>query len=820
MYMRSVFAACLLILLLCLAVPASAAEKVFQIKAGSTVNHAAGIYPTLEALRLAIANGDANLDSGSVITLYNNDKTLTGVLPVLPGRTITVKSADGNRYTITAPNSSNSYVDSNGIIAPSAPVVTDGNNTTVRFDNIGIGSSGYAIGAYASYDTGSTLDISNSTFNTGASYDVVMSDGDISVRNSTFSGTGLFSIYSSGTADVNIMFDKNASDITTWTKAVYTMGGLDVNVAEGKVFKLNAGAWADGNTINKTGSGVWKFQGGAANTLNINDGTVHFTETGSSWTGGTINVGKTGVLKLTYNPGNVGEYYKNGAPANMVRTDSITYMTVDAIQSVEGARTEIGNISLHPIVPIVTNDSTSTSTSTFTYGAWVAFVGTGNTSKTTIASTMNIDNNLLTATWKSGTTTDGDVTSTTEAELAKKDAWFIHIEKMNNLVTLDGVGAYADVYRMMNLSDQERDLLDTIYCTGGVGSGLGYLQTLGGYHVQNTLLAMRHNQSNMISKVNQRLTKYQKEELYDLEVTGGEICNYSEWDACPEYSEMWAYIDQTWMSQNDIDDLAGYRYQTHTLGIGYDWHKDNWIYGGVVNYSEGKMKLRNNYGASTDIENLMAAIYASWAQDGWYVSGAGMAGYGCNDSRSTYTLPAFTAASHTGNYGTSMLGASLELGYMFETEFLGEPLRVTPYGDVTFARLHRNAVREKGGENGTVDMNRQFRSANWNMWEGAIGARVSMPIDRGAYMLVPSVDVAVTRTSGEPETGGGDVHFISRDTDGWKIPVMAGNRTSLRMAANLDAKIRENLTIGAGYEFEWRDSYWKHQLNVGMSLGF
>lgn len=829
MQTRSVFLTRLSALLLCLLLPTAAmaaTAPVIQIKKGATIVPGS-VYPNLEELRKAMNDiPPLVLAGGTQIVLYNDDKSLTEALVIPAGTDVTLKSVSGKQYTASYTGSLQETV-----------IQSAGDTPTLNLQNVSFASSANypSVGVQNSNTVSAgTLTITNGYFNsnTSSGYADIDVQGlmNTTITNTTISGTGSYGVgveATSQASSLNLIFDENARDYSTWTKgiAVDGTGNLNMNVAvaKNKVFDMQ-GDVVESSTVNrldivKTGEGVWKTLSGSASSVRIDEGTFQIGASKNNyemWDTDTFSVSSKGILQFNMYEGNLKEYILDRD--NVTPTATRGILSTNIFNSDEGARTHLGGISSFDTIPYVTSSDTSTTNTRVWFGS--IYVPTGTTANSTIASTMNINNKLMKATWHAGDTTQDDFTAATTGPEDERNAFILYLERVSGLGVLDGVGSWADTYRKMNLSDPERDMLDYIYNTGGGGYGLGYLQTIGGYHVQNSLIAMRHNQANFTNKINQRLTRYQKEEL-ELNIESDELCDYSDYDPINEYGEMWAYMDQTWTNQDDVGSIAGHRYQAHTLGVGYDWHKDNWIWGGALSYAGGDVKLNSATSSRTDLDNLMLALYASWAQEGYYISGTAFAGYGWNESKSKFELPGIdTMYGETGNYGTSTFGANLEVGYMIETEFYNTPLRITPYGSATYARIHRNAARESGADNGTVNLNRQFHAANWPIWDTAIGVRLAAPISRCGYTLIPSLDLAWTRTMGDTDTGAGDVWFVRDPSSSWQIPTMGGNRSSLRVAANLDARIRDNLAIGGGYSFEWRKQSWSHQLNANISLGF
>ncbi len=827
--------------------PAHAAN-VYEIREG----HSGGnVFSSLEEFRLAVEADTVTLYDGDAIVLYNNDSTLTAMLQLPDNVRIAMRSADGKNFQVQPdPANTDLCVVGNNLLSGTAHLGFE----NLTFANAATGLS--VIGAANSdFTVTGSLEISGCNFYDNDSLGVVYISGDMEalINNCVMQGNSGYGIWAETasyreTQNITLNFDYFAPPTTVWDNGIEFFGdgkqNLTVNVADDKIFNMkgsisgiNSSAGLSRLTVNKTGDGVFKvgMDGGSSfvNTTAIQQGTMQFGT--GRWTGDSISVEENAVFKITLDPGeNFSEWLADSENTAIVGWKASSF-SLNSFQSREGARTEVGGISKFPAVPIVTksgdDDNRVTTTHTFFYTPIHVNNGTINS---TMAQSMNIENKLMKATWYAS---DGrDLSNEESIEEQLKDVpdedkfyYVLSFEYINNLAALDGLGDYADAYRLLgDLTDPERDMLDSLYARGeGSTYELGQLQTIGGQIVENTMLALHMNQSKLLNKINRRLTSYQKEELsLEPEITGSDVCYYDDCDPLNRYAELWAYIEGNWDRTNDNELLAGYKWNNYTLGLGYEWHRDEIIYGVSAAISNGKMSLQNNSATSSKITDIIAAVYGSWARDGWYLSGSGTAGYGWNSSEGAYSLVgAGSALGKTGTYGTSSLGANLEFGYMMETAFMGIPMRVTPYGSLTYSRTNRNAVRESGavlydGDGNVIDYNKQWRSGVWDAFVGAVGLRVAVPVDACSYTAVPYVDVALTRTAGHIHSDNDNAYFLRDPSASWNYSLLHDNRTSLRFTGGVDAKIRDNLTIGASYDFEWRRQYWRNQFGVNMTLGF
>ncbi|MDR1521064.1 MAG: autotransporter outer membrane beta-barrel domain-containing protein, partial [Planctomycetota bacterium] len=531
--------------------------------------------------------------------------------------------------------------------------------------------------------------------------------------------------------------------------------------------------------------------------------------------GGSISVGGGGVFKPGITPGNLVQQHMAGDTSFSAAS---SYFFLDNFQSSPGARLEIGGISLMPdIGPNSTVRGDSAIAEVFY--PLIQF-GTVPPSASNIAPSMTISNNLMEATLEFYEIND---LSNPEPDPEKIDGVRLHITKVNNLSTLTGVGSYADVYRLIpTLSEAERDFLDHIYAVGGAyGEALGFLQTLGGAAINYSMLAMRHNLNQARRKIQRRNVDYQKEELAEkLAISSDQ--SYGSLIPSREgkgeetvYHGIWAYIDQSWMDQDDYGNLAGYRYNPYGIGIGYERHHDEWIFGGLLRYDDGTIKLKSQGGTRTDVQNLLFSAYASWASQGWYLNGSLEGGIGWNDSVSLFNLAGTPVVGRSGDYGTSVLGASLESGYMMDGYLWGNNLRMTPYGGLGYSRYDREGFRETGAGN----LNRIFADGKTDIWEWSLGLRLAMPFEFGNFTLIPSFDAAWIHRMDDPRDNGNDVSLATAPGSAWRTDLFEG-RNAAALSGGLSANFKSGLVLGAEFDLEMRKKAMGSRLGLNISRNF
>jgi outer membrane autotransporter protein len=710
----------------------------------------------------------------------------------------------------------------------------------------GTANSAAAISVFSGNERG-ILELSNSLFanngngiNLGGYISATITNSVFTNNGSSHGANAIYAIDDPGESmDIRINMDRNAPNVIKWESnkpsdlsslastapSIFMnlrgSGSLGFNIASGKILDLhgeiigritggflNPDLTGDKIALTKTGGGVLKIRDGGGfpiagfdNSIDVGilGGTLHFGEN-SIWSSiGGMHVGSAGVFKPSLR---INRATNAAGPSLFI---------IDRFTSVPGARLEIGNVSALPFVGVQSETSGNTiTTHTTWYPPFPMILLTGNADDSNVVPSLSIDNQLLKARMTPGSQIEG----------ADAETIYLQIEKVNNLSSLPGIGEYADVYRRLEtLSDLERDTLDYIYNTGGAGPGvMGFLQTLGGSIVDDSLLALRHNLAQTRRNIMKRVTAYQREELEDKipSISASHYPSLIEHVDENDYSGIFAYIDQTWLDQDDVGNIAGHKYNTHGIGIGYEKHDGSWIFGGLFRYDGGTMKLKSNSATRTDIDSFQVAGYASWAQNGYYATGAVHAGFGWNNENSVYGLPGLPGAAASGEFLTSMAGISSEFGYMMDGYLWGNNFRLTPHGGVSYARLDRESFTESGGGS----LNRHFGSAGWDLLEFGGGVRMSMTIERERYVLLPYLDVSYQHSLGAPAEGKTDVTLLANPAGSWRAEVIDSIRGSVNVATGISARLQSGLTIGAEVDLEFRRSGLTAQAGLNMSKGF
>ena len=798
------------------------------------------VFQSLEQLREAVSASPPriHLANGDVIVLHNDDFSLTEDLRLRDLVDITIRS-EGEMRTITTRPGSN------------PPNILDGGRITI--DNVRFAdsvSNGNLNGAPVfGYDTsGVNINISNSIFENnywgsgGSGGLSIVGGGEINITNTIFRNNGgtnalLIDNTLGETTNVNVVVDNSSDRHIVWEQKNPNSNGsairmiangdtnLNFDIASGKKLTIQGSITTGGisgwSTLTKNGDGTLKIgKSNEIGSIDIAKGTLEFS---ADVTGSNRNeifdltIRNGGIFKpVVYEGTRIPDFEKD----QELYSASASRFTLVNFYAEEGAKMEIGGISHWPSHgnvpdPHVSHDGRLMGGS---YVNLIKFyedpvsgdiIGSG-----VLSDSLAINNRLMEAHLFLG---DTENNSNEDPDPDSINGIILKISRVNNLSILEGVGSYADSYRKLDtLSEVERDALDRLYARGGMDpESLGHLQTIGGANIMQAQLAMRHNFANVIRQISRRTTAFQKEEL-ELEVTSGGYC-YTDENPTVSYGGIFAAIDQRWYDQDDIHDTAGYKYNPYGINIGYEKHLDQWIFGGLVRYDDGDIKLKSNTATRTEVQTVLAALYGSWASEGYYVTGGLHMGRGWNDSRSVYTMPGMAGlVGRSGTYNTSLYGINIEGGYMMEFDNFSYPFRATPYAGIAYAKVGREGFAEKGAD----FLNRNFHKSDWDLWDMDLGVRLAMPMDWEDKVIIPTFEASWVRTMGTPGGNVTDVTLKNNPKGTWQVDPLGRTRSALHLGAGVTAKLNKNLDIGLNYDFEWRRKSISNQLQFNMSLGF
>ncbi len=185
----------------------------------------------------------------------------------------------------------------------------------------------------------------------------------------------------------------------------------------------------------------------------------------------------------------------------------------------------------------------------------------------------------------------------------------------------------------------------------------------------------------------------------------------------------WGHAYGQFITGDSTPQLGGFSATSGGVMAGADLQADdNSIVGFAVNYGHISADLDDGSGHSQQ-DHYLAAAYARYTEDQWYVDGVGGLGFdNYTDRRVVTSIAPFPTF---GQAGTSYKGNNFSLysegGYTFEDTLDGNPLKLTPFVGAAYTYMHWDNHTEAGA--GTADLSFQTKEAM--SYNALVGGRFS-----------------------------------------------------------------------------------------------
>jgi outer membrane autotransporter protein len=262
----------------------------------------------------------------------------------------------------------------------------------------------------------------------------------------------------------------------------------------------------------------------------------------------------------------------------------------------------------------------------------------------------------------------------------------------------------------------------------------------------------------------------------------------------------WVKLFGNLSSQNERDDVEGYKAETWGVALGTDiMLTDRALMGLALSWGSVDLNHDLNDG-DTDINSYQAALYGSWNICGpLYFNWMGSAAY--NDYSTTrHTIMGVFNQTTLADYDGWQYGARGELGYV-----LGEKaFHVTPTASLTYAHVDIDGYREKG-----VSTVNQF--VNYDDFDALLigaGIKFSYNCQLAHAILSPEMhaNIAYDVISDEQKAHAQFVQFGPiYETIG-----AAPARMDYNLGLSLTTYAQSGLGLSISYDFDWKHDYHAH----------
>lgn len=269
---------------------------------------------------------------------------------------------------------------------------------------------------------------------------------------------------------------------------------------------------------------------------------------------------------------------------------------------------------------------------------------------------------------------------------------------------------------------------------------------------------------------------------------------------------LWGRVDAATRDVESDHWALGYDTEQTQVALGADRQMgDQFLVGAAVGYSETELDA-GAMGAATTF-SYQGLVYAGWRQGLHYVNGAVSLSRDSYKTTRTLALPAGSQTVFAKPQGESF-GLDLETG-----RDLGfEALDVTLIAGLSADRIERDAVSEQGSPLAALNLSATTREAV----QGRLGVQFSQQLARGDVRLTPQASAFVLQEFADLE--GRSVATLDGAT--FTSRAASPGRTSLRLSAGLDAKVRDNARLNLTYRYDASDQTQSHALMATAAISW
>ncbi len=277
-------------------------------------------------------------------------------------------------------------------------------------------------------------------------------------------------------------------------------------------------------------------------------------------------------------------------------------------------------------------------------------------------------------------------------------------------------------------------------------------------------------------------------------------------------SNVWASGFGSWAKQDALSDLAGYKYDSYGLALGYEYVLDRLKLGVAAAYSRGNLKVDDlGYKNDTDVVNI--ALHAAYYHEsGLYAEGGFGYGHAWNDYRASMLL----GGHKNGKYGSDTFSADLELGYIAR---LPRSVNLVPSIGLEYDYIRNDSWSERVSSTSGLTANR-FQSGRDHGLDIPLGLRLSKVFSFGCDggYIVPEVRTAFVYSANRsrPAIQSG----FAGAPGGATMRGVEPGRSHWRIGGGLSGRVNPQLDFHLNYEFETRSGFKGHNLNASVGLSF
>ena len=259
--------------------------------------------------------------------------------------------------------------------------------------------------------------------------------------------------------------------------------------------------------------------------------------------------------------------------------------------------------------------------------------------------------------------------------------------------------------------------------------------------------------------------------------------------------------------QNNVDDKAGYNYNTYGAAIGIDGALTDNLIVGIGGGYEATDLDHDTIDAETDISTILASLYGSYVRDRYYIDASFT--YGWNDFDSDRYVPLVdkvAKSDHSGNYYSAYIGAGYNIGKEGGWMFV-------PTASLQYAHFEEDSFTESGADSANLTV----AESDVDSWVSKLGFRLGHMTQMGNAKVLPEISLEWAHELGDNDREV-SARFLAGDS--FTVTGIDPERNSALFGFALTVYASDSVTMYLNYDLELRSDFDAHAVSAGLRYNF
>jgi T5SS/PEP-CTERM-associated repeat protein/autotransporter-associated beta strand protein len=250
---------------------------------------------------------------------------------------------------------------------------------------------------------------------------------------------------------------------------------------------------------------------------------------------------------------------------------------------------------------------------------------------------------------------------------------------------------------------------------------------------------------------------------------------------------------------------------TGAMQLGVDYRvTPHFLVGAMFGYGHTDADL-DNIGSTASVDTYSPALYAAYAQNGWYANALGSYGFSEYDQDRNVNIGALNGTAHSSPTGDQIVG-NLDGGY----DFHRGAWTFGPTLGVQYVHLDVDGYDETGLSAGDLSVNDNQSDS----LRSRLGGRVSYAFQGLGVTFVPHLDASWQHEFLD-QSRGITSQFDGLGAGSFSVQTQNPSRDSALADLGLDAQINKTWTVFADYTVQaGQENYFGQSVQAGVKIGF